>query len=104
MFFGTSGQIWKRCMPEMIFFKKEFQMRDFESFIFWSKFCVLLGTTFFFFYFWSSVADIFTQSPHPKKASYAPENPQLILIITLIRKEWNTPRGICDPVIIHVEA
>ena len=35
---GTCGQIWKRCMLEIIFSKKEFQMWDFESFIFWSKF------------------------------------------------------------------
>ena len=38
MFIKTCGRIQKRCMPEIIFSKKESQKRYFESFIFWSKF------------------------------------------------------------------
>ena len=38
MFIGKCGLIWKRCMPEIIFSKKESQIWYFESFIFWSKF------------------------------------------------------------------
>ena len=39
MFIGTCGRIWKRCIPEKIFSKKESQIWCFESCIFWSKFC-----------------------------------------------------------------
>ena len=38
---GTSGQIQKHCMPKILSSKKEFQIWDFESFIFWSKACFL---------------------------------------------------------------
>ena len=40
MSIGTSGQIKKRCMAEVIFSKakKKFQIWDFESLIFWSSF------------------------------------------------------------------
>ena len=67
-------------MPEIIFFKKELQIWDFESFIFWSKFR-FFGTAFgrfskrFFKNCSSSashVADAFTHPSHDKKASYGP--------------------------------
>ena len=69
---GTSGQIYKRCMPEIIFSKKEFQIWDFESFIFWSKFhflwdCFKAFLPVFFFFFCrqsTMVTDIFTH-PYP---------------------------------------
>ena len=35
---GTWGQILKSCMSEIIFSKKESQIWDFESFLFWYKF------------------------------------------------------------------
>ena len=82
-------------MPEIIFSKKEFQMLDFELFIFLSKFN-FLGTALgqFSQYFLKIfcrrptmvVADIFTQ-PHPlappppshhKKASYGPAQASII--------------------------
>ena len=40
---GTSGQILKSCMPEIIFPKKELQTGNLELFMFWSN--------FFFFFF-----------------------------------------------------
>ena len=40
---GTSGQILKSCMPEIIFPKKELQTGNLELFMFWSN---------FFFFFW----------------------------------------------------
>ena len=60
--------------------KKEFQIRCFESFIFWAKvhfFGTSLGlfSQFFFVIFcsWSTmVADIFTQPRHHEKSSYSP--------------------------------
>ena len=35
---GTCGRIKKQSIPEIIFSKREFQIWDFESFIFWSEF------------------------------------------------------------------
>ena len=35
---GTCGRKWKSCIPEIIFSKKQFQIWDFESSIFWCKF------------------------------------------------------------------
>ena len=63
-------------MPEIVFSKKEFQIWDFESFIFWSKFYLLgpdaLGrfSRCFFFIFRrrpTMVTEIFTQPPTIKK-------------------------------------
>ena len=70
-------------MPEIMFSKKELQIWDFQSFIFWSK-IRFWGTSFRIFYLIfrcrpTMVANIFTQPPpppphhhHNKKASYGP--------------------------------
>ena len=69
MFTGNCGRISQICMLEMIFSKKEFQIWDFESFIFWSKFHFLgdcfrvFQPVFFLFCQQTMVADIFNQSP-----------------------------------------
>ena len=44
---GTCEQR-QSCTPKIIFLKKEFQIPDFESFIFWSKF-LFLGNCFWIF-------------------------------------------------------
>ena len=76
MFTKTCGRIQKRCMPEIIFSKKESQKRYFESFIFWSKFRFweqllgVLASVFFKKNFRRQppmVADILTQPPTIKK-------------------------------------
>ena len=76
MFTKTCGRIQKRCMPEIIFSKKESQKRYFESFIFWSKFRFweqllgVLASVFFkknFRRHSAMVADILTQPPTIKK-------------------------------------
>ena len=65
----------------MIYFKKELQIWDFESYIFWSKFCFFgtaLGLLSILRCRSIMVADIFTQHPtltshfYLKKAPYSP--------------------------------
>ena len=72
---ATFERIQKSCMPEIIFSKKDFQTRDFESFMFWSKFryfgdCfkVFQPVCFFKFFvvgqsWWPTF--LFSSSPHP---------------------------------------
>ena len=51
MFFGTSGQIWIRCMPEIIFFQKRIPNMRFWIIYISVQILCSFGDYFFFFIF-----------------------------------------------------
>ena len=86
-------------MPEIMFSKKEFQIWDFESFIFWSKFLFWGGTTlgrfsqcfFIFFFIGQPWWPTFLQGPlpHHKKDSYDPVMGLIPLNIMKMKMKMN---------------